>query len=112
MILPPDDSNGTPFFADPAAQPGFHRDLFKTWGRRIAAELLMLDYPMSPLVRSHLPTAYQSESEDEVVTPRSCSPAASIDSSDMEGAHRPPSPDSSDVVGAHHPLSPDSSEGG
>ena len=75
VILPPDDSDGTPFFADPAAQPGFHRDLFKTWGRRIAAELLMMDYPMSPLVRSHLPTAYQSESdEDEVVTSRSCSP--------------------------------------
>ena len=36
VILPPDDSMGVPFYTDPVDQPGMHRDLFKTWGRRAA----------------------------------------------------------------------------
>jgi hypothetical protein len=111
VILPPDDAQGNPFYADPPAQPGLHRDLFKTWARRVAAALLMDGYPMSPAVVRHLGSEYQSESEDSrVPTPRSVSPA--IDSSDEEGAHRATSPtDSSDAEGAHLPtLELDSSE--
>ena len=100
VILPPDDAQGNPFYADPPHQPGLHRDLFKTWARRVAAALLMDGYPMSPAVVSHLPKEYLSDSEDSrPATPRSVSP---VDSSDAEGAHRPMSPaDSSDAEGAH-----------
>ena len=63
------------------------------------------NFPMSALVISHLPAPYQSEcgSPDAPITPRSVSPPLSVDSSDMEGAHRPPTPDSSDLEGAHLP---------
>ena len=109
VILPPDttreDENPLPFYVDPADQPGYFRDMFKTWGRRVAAELVINNFPMSALVISHLPAPYQSEcgSPDAPITPRSVSPPLSVDSSDMEGAHRPPTPDSSDLEGAHLP---------
>ena len=76
VILPPDDLEGTPFYLDPPGQPGQHRDLFKTWGRRVAAELVVQGYPMSQSVISHLPVEYQSDSEEseQAVTPRSVSP--------------------------------------
>ena len=43
-------------------RPGAHRDMFKTWGRRVAGELCRLGFPMSKLVRSHLPAEYMSDS--------------------------------------------------
>ena len=101
VILPPDDAEGAPFYNDPPGQPGLHRDLFKTWGRRVAGELVMKDYPMSAAVLSHLPTEYQSDYDSEdshPITERSVSPIPT-DSSDMEGAHQPPSLDSSDMEG-------------
>ena len=105
-ILPPDDADGVAFYADPPDQPGLHRDLLKTWGRRVAGELSIRGLPMSAAVMSHLPREYCSESDSEEAPPteRSVSPPlsmGSIDSSDMEGAHRPQSPDSSDMEGAH-----------
>jgi hypothetical protein len=108
-ILPPDDAAGTPFYINPPTQPGLHRDLFKTWGRRIAAELLMKNYPMSAKVLSLLPKEYLSDSDSDAppATPRSVSPEPvdnsdmEADSSDMEGGRRPPTPDSSDLEGAH-----------
>ena len=63
IILPPDDAYGAPFYVDPPGQPGMHRDLFKTWARRVAGELATRGYPMSAAVRSHLPTEYLSDSE-------------------------------------------------
>ena len=63
VVLPPDDATGMAFYVDPADQPGLHRDLFKTWGRRVAGELLTRGYPMSRAVVSHLPVQYQSDSE-------------------------------------------------
>ena len=63
IILPPDDAYGAPFYVDPPGQPGIHRDLFKTWARRVAGELATRGYPMSAAVRSHLPTEYLSDSE-------------------------------------------------
>ena len=110
VILPPDDAQGNPFYQDPPGQPGLHRDLFKTWARRVASTLLMEGYPMSPAVVSHLPKEYHSDSDSDAqpVTPRSVSPEPSAgepmspaDSSDAEGAHRPMTPDSSDAEGAH-----------
>ena len=105
VILPPDTigdqaQDQIPFYVDPPLQPGLHRDMFKEWGRTVAAELAMRQFPMSSAVMSHLPHSYQSasDSEQSVVTPRSVS---SVDSSDLEGAHRPRSPDSSDLEGAH-----------
>lgn len=66
VILPPDttspDGTATPFYVDPPDQPGAHRDMFKTWGRRVAGELCRLGFPMSKLVRSHLPAEYMSDS--------------------------------------------------
>lgn len=110
VIMPPDTigdgEQSTPFYIDPPNQPGKHRDMFKTWGRKVAAELLMREFPMSPAVRSHIPAEYQSDcsSEDAAMTSRSVSPIRPDrpwDSSDEEGAHRPRSPDSSDLEGAH-----------
>ena len=66
VILPPDDASGLPFYADPAGHPGLHRDLFKTWGRRVAAELLTRGFPMSAAVRLHLPHEYLSSSDSEI----------------------------------------------
>ena len=112
VILPPDDAQGTPFYVDPSSQPGMHRDMFKTWGRRVAGELALRDFPMSRAVMWHLPMEYQSDcdSEGPAVTPRSESPPISptydsrpSDSSDLSGAHKPRSPDSSDLEGAHQP---------
>ena len=62
LIIPPDDSRGVAFYVDPPNQPGLHRDHFKTWARRIAAELVMQGFPMSEAVLSHLPREYQSDS--------------------------------------------------
>ena len=112
VILPPDSADGEAFYWDPPSQPGFHRDHFKTWARRIASELVDLNFPMSRAVISHLPRAYQSDSEDDTpITPRSISPSlpeedwrdniSEVDSSDMEGAHKPTILDSSDEEGAH-----------
>ena len=64
VILPPDDAGGVPFYVDPSTQPGMHRDMFKTWGRRVAGELLTRRFPMSAAVVSHLPQEYQSDSEE------------------------------------------------
>ena len=116
LILPPDDSRGVAFYVDPPNQPGLHRDHFKTWARRIAAELVMQGFPMSEAVLSHLPREYQSDSGSDAppATPRSVSPSIledsdSVDSSDIEGAHRAasPEPDSSDMEGAHRASSPE-----
>ena len=63
VILPPDDAEGVPFYLDPAEQPGLHRDLFKTWGRRVAGELVTQGFPMSRAVMSHVPVEYRSDSE-------------------------------------------------
>ena len=63
VILPPDDASGVPFYLDPVDSPGLHRDLFKTWGRRVAGELLTRGYPMSRAVISHLSPEYLSDSE-------------------------------------------------
>jgi hypothetical protein len=94
VILPPDDAQGTPFYVDPWSQPGLHRDLFKTWGRRVAGELAMRGFPMSWAVRSHLPMEYQSDCDSEgPVTPRSESPPRSP-------PYDPRPPDSSDLSGA------------
>ena len=102
VILPPDDNQGLTFYTDPPSQPGLHRDMFKTWGRRVAGELAMRSFPMSRAVRRCLPQEYQSDCDSEAdvpITPRSMSPP--LDSSDEEGAHRPLTPDSSDMEGAH-----------
>jgi hypothetical protein len=113
VILPPDDAEGAPFYLDPPGQPGLHRDLFKTWGRRIAAELVIACFPMTRAVRLHLPPDYRSDSssvDDAPITERSESPSLPeedwrdnqpSDSSDEEGAHRPAVIDSSDEEGAH-----------
>ena len=63
IILPPDDAQGNAFYQDPPNNPGAHRDLFKTWGRRVAGELTSRGFPMSAAARSHLPEEYQSDSE-------------------------------------------------
>ena len=107
VILPPDDSAGNPFYVDPPTQPGLHRDIFKTWGRRIAGELATRDFPMSAAVMSHLPIEYLSDSSAlEFDDERSRSSwASSMDSSDLEGAHDTPQ-DSSDEEGAHQPPRP------
>ena len=63
VILPPDDAHGVPFYQDPANNPGAHRDMFKTWGRRVAGELVSRGFQMSDRVLSHLPREYQSDSE-------------------------------------------------
>ena len=76
IILPPDDAEGTAFYIDPPNKPGLHRDLFKTWGRRVAAALVMANFPMSRAVIQHLPREYLSDSEDDrPITPRSVSPS-------------------------------------
>ena len=119
VVLPPDTVGegaiSLPFYIDPPNQPGYFRDLFKTWGRRVAAQLVVMNYPMSHAVKKHLPKEYASDSEvsDAPITERSVSPElpeedwrdnlSEVDSSDLEGAHRPPTPDSSDAEGAHRP---------
>ena len=120
MILPPDDAEGEAFYIDPPSQPGFHRDYFKTWARRIAAELVMNGFPMSRAVISHLPKEYRSDSEDDQpITPRSTSPSLpeedwrdnlSVDSSDQEGARNATMLDSSDEEGAQRAPVLDSSD--
>ena len=68
-ILPPDDAMGVPFYVDPEDRPGFHRDLFQGWARRVLGEFAVHGYPMSPLALTHLPQEYQSgESSDEEPT--------------------------------------------
>ena len=63
VILPPDDAEGVPFYVDPPLSPGWHRDMFKTWGRRVAGELLMRGFPLSAPARAHLPQEYASDGE-------------------------------------------------
>ena len=87
IILPPDDSNGVPFYIDPPGQPGFIRDQFKMCGRQVARELMTLGFPMSRSVISHLGPDYQSDSEVSIGSPRPRSEY--LDSSDEEGAHQP-----------------------
>ena len=65
VILPPDDAQGIPFYLDPPGQPGYNRDIFKTWGRRVAGELCVKGFPMTSAVKAHLTAEYQSESELE-----------------------------------------------
>ena len=65
-ILPPDDSQGRSFYMDPPDQPGFHRDLFRTWGRRVAGELVSKAWPMSAALIALLPPEYQSDSENHL----------------------------------------------
>ena len=65
-ILPPDDADGTAFYVDPPGQPGYHRDLFLSWGRRVAGELLCRGFPMSAAARRHvgyLAPEYWSDAE-------------------------------------------------
>ena len=87
IILPPDDAEGTAFYIDPPNKPaGLHRDLFKTWGRRVAAALVMANFPMSRAVIQHLPPEYLSDSEDDrPITPRSVSPSLPDQDWSMEG---------------------------
>ena len=84
IVLPPDDAQGTPFYVDPPNQPGLHRDLFKTWARRVAGELTLKGFPMSRALRQHLPAEYLSDSE--------AGGGAFVwdgsDSSDAPGAHK------------------------
>ena len=69
IILPPDDADGTPFYVDPVDKPGYHRDLFKEWARKVLGELVIHGYPMSSMSLRHLPKEYQSgESSDEEPT--------------------------------------------
>ena len=52
-ILPPDTAGPAgpiSFYIDPIDQPGMFRDLFKTWGRRVAGELCCHGFPMSKAV--------------------------------------------------------------
>ena len=37
--------------------------MFKTWGRRVAGELLMRGFPLSAPARAHLPAEYASDGE-------------------------------------------------
>jgi hypothetical protein len=68
VILPPDDAQGVPFYVDPENQPGYYRDIFMTWGRRAAGELLTMGFPMSREVRSHLPAEYASDCEPDALS--------------------------------------------
>ena len=64
-ILPPDttsEAGPTPFYLDPVDQPGAFRDIFKTWGRRVAGELCTRGFPMSTAVKLHMPEEYLSDS--------------------------------------------------
>ena len=63
VILPPDDAEGTPFYVDPPLAPGLHRDMFKSWGRSVAAALVMRGFPLSAPARAHLPAEYASDAE-------------------------------------------------
>ena len=57
-ILPPDttsEAGPAPFYLDPVDQPGAFRDIFKTWGRRVAGELCSRGFPMSTAVKLHMP---------------------------------------------------------
>ena len=60
IVLPPNDAHGTPFYVDPVDRPGFHRDLFQSWARKVLGEFVLQGYPMSPLARTHLPPDYMS----------------------------------------------------
>ena len=68
VILPPDDANGIPFYVDPPGSPGLHRDTFKTWGRRVAGELVARGFPLSAAARAHLPVEYASDAESAIST--------------------------------------------
>ena len=90
IILPPDDSSGTAFYQDPPDRPGMHRDMFQAWAHKVVGELVVQDYLMTKMALNHLPSEYMSDSsvveeEDE----RSVSSWGDVDSSDLEGAHRP-----------------------
>ena len=66
IILPPDSASGVPFYVDPVERPGYHRDIFKVWARKLLGEFVIQGYPMSELAKTHLPREYQSEeSSDE-----------------------------------------------
>ena len=100
MILPPDTVSG-PFYLDPPDQPGLHRDLFKTWGRKLLGELTSLNYMFTEMASAHLTSEYRSDSScSEEPDERSRSSWGTPDSSDLEGAHQV---DSSDEEGAHRP---------
>jgi hypothetical protein len=101
MILPPDDKHGVPFYVDPADQPGLHRDTFKAWGCMLLGELHLQEFSLTEAIKTLLPKEYLSDSEvSEEEDGRSRS-SVMVDSSDEEGAHRPPVMDSSDEEGAH-----------
>jgi hypothetical protein len=118
MILPPDDAAGNSFYADPADQPGFHRDIFKTWAHMLLGELHSALVPMTLRALAHLPRQYQGcdspcESEEDQ---RSRSDEAEarpeiLDSSD-EAEARPEILDSSDEEGAHREMIDSSDEEG
>ena len=59
-ILPPDDAMGIPFYVDPVDRPGYHRDIFQAWARKVLGELVSNGFPMSAQARTHLPQAYLS----------------------------------------------------
>ena len=61
IILPPDDAQGTPFYQDPTESPGYHRDLFRAFARKVLGELVMDGYPMSSRAKTHLPREYMSD---------------------------------------------------
>jgi hypothetical protein len=96
IILPPDDNQGRPFYADPPGNPGMHRDMFKAWALNLLGELHILDYVFTASALGHLPLDYRSdssfkESEDDErsVSIVSEVDASEVDSSDEEGAHLP-----------------------
>ena len=100
MILPPDTVSGA-FYLDPPDQPGLHRDLFKTWARKLLGELTSLNYIFTEMASAHLTSEYRSDSScSEEPDERSRSSWGTPDSSDLEGAHKV---DSSDEEGAHRP---------
>ena len=69
IILPPDSASGVPFYVDPVERPGYHRDIFKEWARKVLGEFIVHGFPMSELAKTHLPLEYRSGesscSEDE-----------------------------------------------
>ena len=107
MILPPDDANERPFYQDPEDSPGFHRDLFKKWARKMLGELHVAQLPWTRQALAHLPPEYlecdsSCHEEDERSVSEEEAEKSLTDSSDEEGAHRPMT-DSSDEEGAHQP---------
>ena len=96
MILPPDDAAGNSFYADPAGQPGFHRDTFKTWAHMLLGELHSARVRMTPQALRHLPPQYrasdsscESEEDERSRSEEDERNRSEEDSSDAEGAHQP-----------------------